>query len=577
MHLASSSQMRKPTATSSDIIERRTANYKPNIWKYDLLQSLDTKFSDLKYKRKAEELKEDIVTEMFVSTNDPISKLELIDSISKLGLYDYFEEEIKEELADNIDQYFPVMVSSSSITGKDLYYSTSLLFRILRQYCGGNPSQGIFLKFLDQNGKFMSSLDSNVEGMLELFQASNLCSEGEELLKEARLFSVNRLGYLAEKSNNYKLSKQIFQALSLPLHWKVEWYNVRENIYDHETKNKTNNSALVELARINFNIVQAAHQQDLKELSRWWITLGITEKNLMSFSRDRMVESFLYAGGIAFEPQHASPRKWLAKVINLILIIDDVYDIYGSLEELECFSNAVQRWNPEQINELPDCMKICFWALYNTTEEIATEIQKEKGFNSALPFLQRAWADFCNSLLTEAKWFNKAYTPSLKEYLDNAWMSSSGPLLAIHVIFGVGNYQKSKDIAQLLSLNRELIYCTSLIIRLCNDQGTSAAELERGDAPSSILCYMREANIGEEAAREHVRTMLRETWEKINGECLSNNSTFLREPVKHHLINTARAAHFIYQKGDGFGVQDSETREQILSILIEPLYLNHSY
>lgn len=69
--------------------------------------------------------------------------------------------------------------------------------------------------------------------------------------------------------------------------------------------------------------------------------LGITEK--LNFSRDRMVESFLYAGGVAYEPQYGSLRKWLSKVIKLVLIIDDVYDIYGSLEDLECFTNAFDR------------------------------------------------------------------------------------------------------------------------------------------------------------------------------------------------------------------------------------------
>lgn len=71
--------------------------------------------------------------------------------------------------------------------------------------------------------------------------------------------------------------------------------------------------------------------------------MNLGNKEKLSFSRDRLVESFLYAAAIAPEPQHGSLRKWLSKVIKLILIIDDVYDVYGSLEELECFTNAVER------------------------------------------------------------------------------------------------------------------------------------------------------------------------------------------------------------------------------------------
>lgn len=49
------------------------------------------------------------------------------------------------------------------------------------------------------------------------------------------------------------------------------------------------------------------------------------------------------AVGLNFQPDYTSFRIWLTKVVNLILIIDDVYDIYGSLEELKCFTDAVDR------------------------------------------------------------------------------------------------------------------------------------------------------------------------------------------------------------------------------------------
>lgn len=72
----------------------------------------------------------------------------------------------------------------------------------------------------------------------------------------------------------------------------------------------------------------------------------------------------------------------------------------------------------------------------------------------------------------EAKWDNQGYTPSLDEYLDNASISSSGPLLSLHVILAVEN-QITKDVSKILQENKDIIDYTSLIIRLCNDQGTS--------------------------------------------------------------------------------------------------------
>ncbi|KAL3519578.1 hypothetical protein ACH5RR_017727 [Cinchona calisaya] len=558
----SSPELRKPETINNkgqSTVQRRTANYKPNIWKYDLLQSLTNQFSEKKYKTRAQTLKED-VTCMFVEASDSLSKLELIDSLSKLGLSNSFEDEIKEVL-DAIGLKDNVLSLQYDL------YATSLCFRLLRHY-GYDASQDMFLGFVEAStGKFLKSSNINVKGLLELFEASTLGREGENVLNEARLFSIESLSDFGANSD-YKLAKQVLQAMSLPLQRRVEWYNIKKHINAHEKDHTSTNTKLIELAKLNFNLVQASHQEDLKEVSRWW--MGLLNKEKLSFSRDRMVESFLYAAGIASEPQHGSLRKWLSKVIKLILIIDDAYDVYGSLEEMECFTNAVERWNPQEVNELPEGIKVCFWTLQNTTEEMAAEIEQQKGWNSVLPYLQKTWADFCRSLLVESVWYNKGYTPSLQEYLDNAWISSSGPLLSLLVILGVADGM-SQDVAEYLEDCRDIIYQSSLIIRLCNDQGTSAAELERGDAASSILCHMREANVAEDVAREHIRSLITKAWRNINGQCITS-TPFLQEPFKY-ITNTARTAHFIYQHGDGFGDQDRETRDHVLSNFIEPLAL----
>lgn len=82
------------------------------------------------------------------------------------------------------------------------------------------------------------------------------------------------------------------------------------------------------------------------------------------------------------------------------------------------------------------------------------------------------WADFCKSLLVEAKWFSLGYTPSLEEYLENARVTSSGPLILTHAVLFIAN--GNLDIAEdLFESQRDLIYQSSLIIRICNDLGTS--------------------------------------------------------------------------------------------------------
>lgn len=83
-----------------------------------------------------------------------------------------------------------------------------------------------------------------------------------------------------------------------------------------------------------------------------------------SFARDRLMENFLWTVGMDFKPQFGYHRR-VATIVNvLITTIDDVYDVYGTLDELELFTNAVERWDKTAMEQLPDYMKICFLALF---------------------------------------------------------------------------------------------------------------------------------------------------------------------------------------------------------------------
>ncbi|RHN44251.1 putative alpha-farnesene synthase [Medicago truncatula] len=300
-------------------------------------------------------------------------------------------------------------------------------------------------------------------------------------------------------------------------------------------------------------------------VSGWWEKLGIKEN--LCFARNRLVESFMCATGVAFETKYESLRKWLTKVIIFVLVIDDVYDIHASFEELKPFTTAFQRWDAKEIEDLPDYMKFCFNALQDVTNEIAYDIGGEKNFNFVLHYLKKTWIEFCKALYVEAKWYKTGYIPSLQEYLNNAWITSSGPLILLHSYFGTV-YELTNEIDDFPHIYDDLVYNVSLIIRLCNDLGTAVAERERGDAASSIVCYMNERNVSEEEARKHIQDIINNAWKRINGHC-SNQDAFM-EPFFNQARNAARVAHTLYLNGDGFGIQDRDIKKHILSLVVEP-------
>ena len=63
----------------------------------------------------------------------------------------------------------------------------------------------------------------------------------------------------------------------------------------------------------------------------------------LPFARDRVIECYFWSLGVYFEPQYCFARRILTKVIAMTSIIDDIYDVHGTLEELELFTEASER------------------------------------------------------------------------------------------------------------------------------------------------------------------------------------------------------------------------------------------
>nr|POE80650.1 putative terpene synthase 12 [Quercus suber] len=502
------------------------------------------------YEDRAKKLEEEVRRMINNKDTKLLTTLELIDDIERLGLGYRFNEEIMRAL-----DRFVTLKGCEEFTNGSIH-DTALSFRLLRQH-GFGVSQDMFNCFKDRKGNFKECLGKDIKGLLSLHEASYLGFEGENLLDEAMEFTTMHLKDLKGDVSR-TLKEEVRHSLEMPLHRRMRRLEQRRYIDAYNMK-EAHNRKLLELAKLDFNIVQSVHQRDLKDMSRWWKEMGLGKK--LSFARDRLMECFFWTVGMVFEPQFSNCRKELTKVTSLITIIDDVYDVYATLEELEMFTDIVQRWDVKAVKDLPEYMKLCFLALYNTVNEMVYETLKEQGVD-ILPYLTKA------AFLQETKWRYYKRTPSSEDYLGNAWISVSGALILVHAYFLMSPSITNRALAGLEDYHN-LLRWPSIIFRLCNDLGTSMAELERGETANSILCYMRETGLSEDFAREHISNLIDKTWKKMNKDRFSDSP--FEEPFLETAINLARISHCTYQHGDGHGAPDSRSKDRVLSLIIEPI------
>ncbi|KAK8717300.1 hypothetical protein V6N13_044572 [Hibiscus sabdariffa] len=514
------------TEISVSSAERRSANYLPCLYDDDL-QLLRSDYKGDEYVRQVEELK---------------GKVKMMLNNMEGNIY-----------------------NNNNQVKKDNFYATALEFRLLREH-GYHSSPEVFDSFRDKTGKFRQSLCNDIKAMLSLYEASYHCFPGESIMEEAWNFTSKHLGNVEIDQVDPFLGIQVSQALELPLHWRMPRLEARWYIDVYERRANFN-PIILQLAKLDFNVLQGLHQEELKDMSRWWKNTGLVEK--LSFARNRLVESFLWTVGMASKPQFGSCRKILTKVVAFITVIDDIYDVYGTLDELELFTDAVERWDIKAMERLPDYMKICFLALYNTVNEMAYDILKDQGHDVVFN-LKNAWVELLRAYLLEARWYHSGYTPSFEEYSKNAWISVATPLMAVHSSLFITNQINQKEL-EFLESYPEFLYWSALIVRLQDDLGTSSEEIKRGDVAKSIQCYMHENRVSEEAGRGHIKNLVREAWKQLNVEGAAASP--LSQDVAGTLLNLVRGSHCFYQHGDGHGSQSHLTKQHAMSLLFDPIPL----
>lgn len=125
----------------------------------------------------------------------------------------------------------------------------------------------IINSFRNEAGKFKACLCDDIKGILPLNEASFLLIEGERILEEARDFSTTQLKEYVKHYKEQNLPDIVTHALELPLHWRMLKLEARWFIDIYRSR-EGSNPILLELAELDFNMVQAAHQEDLKLMSK---------------------------------------------------------------------------------------------------------------------------------------------------------------------------------------------------------------------------------------------------------------------------------------------------------------------
>ncbi|XWS27612.1 hypothetical protein CRYUN_Cryun26dG0131700 [Craigia yunnanensis] len=545
-----------PVTNTHQEIFRPLADFPQDIWG-DCFMSFS--LNNLEFEscsRQVEELKKE-VKGILMAPSDQVEKILLINSLCRLGVSYHFESEIREQLSC-LFVSLPKLIDDSE--DYDLQI-VATIFQVFRLHGYRMPCD-VFNKFKNGGGEFKEELASNVKGIVSLYEASQFRINGEKILDETLAFTMKHLESLGRQSSPH-LREYIVNALNRPYHKGMPRVEARQYISFYE-KEELPNETLLNFAKLDFNQVQFLHQQELSILSSWFKDLNIASR--LSYARNRMVEIFFWAIGFYFEPRYASARNIFAKLAIILVFIDDTYDAYGTFEELQCFTDAVQRWDISAVDQLPaDYLKILYGALLNVYDEVDRMVSKE-GRSYSMSFTKDELKKVVISYLVEAEWTNEGYLPTFDEYLEIALQSSAAILVIGQVLVGmeaadanVFEWLKNGDSKSLAAIK--------LIARLYDDIATNEDEEKRGLVACGIKCYMKQYGVSKEEVIEEFRKRLVIAWNELNEDYM--RPRIVPTQILKRVLNIACVIDLTYKDDDGFTMSEKILKDHITNVLID--------
>ncbi|KAH7532998.1 hypothetical protein FEM48_Zijuj04G0083000 [Ziziphus jujuba var. spinosa] len=216
---------------------RRSAHYHPSIWETKLIESFGTPYT----------------VRLYIKST-PLNFRSRIFSLTNTGN--------KRHLSFFSFSFFSFFFFQYELHAGQLEELKQITRRSLRS----TKDSSILLNLIDSMQRLGVAYHFENEIEDAIFRARNFDETGSDTLYMTAL----KFRVLREHGLPVSCAKQVEHSLEIPLRWRMPRAEARNFIDVYQTENGTNNNtSLLELAKLDYNLVQSAYQQELKELASW--------------------------------------------------------------------------------------------------------------------------------------------------------------------------------------------------------------------------------------------------------------------------------------------------------------------
>ncbi|KAL0725884.1 hypothetical protein Bca4012_040483 [Brassica carinata] len=402
------------------------------------------------------------------------------------------------------------------------------------------------------------------------------------------------------------LKREVEDALAFPHYASLERLDHRRTLLrgscvENNTRVMKTSfcSDILKLAVEDFNFCQSIHGEEMKRLDRWIVENRLQE---LKFARQKLAYCYFSGAATLFSPELSDARISWAKGGVLTTVIDDFFDVGASKEEMENLIHLVEKWD---LNCVPEyCsgqVEIIFSVLRDTiletgekafiyqgrtvTHHIVKIVNYESSdtklyHRSSLPnnssdhsqlvtYLMQ-WLDLLKSMLREAEWSSEKTTPSLEDYMENAYVSFALGPIVLPATYLIGPPMLEETV-QSPEYN-QLYKLMSTMGRLLNDIQGFKRESAQGKLNAVSLHMIHDQdNRSKEEVIEWIRGLAERKRVELQKLVLEEKGSVVPRECKEAFLKMSKVLNLFYRKDDGFTSQD--LMSVVISVMYEPVTL----
>ncbi|KAJ1433078.1 Terpenoid cyclases/protein prenyltransferase alpha-alpha toroid [Sesbania bispinosa] len=283
-----------------------------------------------------------------------------VDRLERLGISRYFQKEINDCLS-YVSRYWTekgiCWARNSEVQDID---DTAMGFRLLRLH-GYQVSPNVLEHFKKKDGEFVCFVGQStqaVTGMFNLYRASQVLFQGENILQDAKHFSAKFLTKKRVANDLFDkwiitkdLPGEVGYALDVPWYaslprlearFFLEHYGGKTDVWIGKTLYRmpyVNNDVYLEVAKLDYNNCQAVHSKEWENIQRWYL-----ESELKGFglSKESLLFAYFIAAATIFEPERSLERLAWAKTAALLQTLKShIMDEETRITFVDQFNNSI--------------------------------------------------------------------------------------------------------------------------------------------------------------------------------------------------------------------------------------------